>query len=110
MSDKKVIWTVPLRTRRDGDNRCWVMQGKTPICRCFGKPKAAEAHAHFIVAASAMNVILQLLLLGLARFESNEFCFQGLRYSCKDRNWQGLIDVIGIVKIEVAISEAEGKE
>lgn len=38
-------WTVPLWTRRDGKNRCWVMQGKTSICHCFGKPKTAEARA-----------------------------------------------------------------
>lgn len=49
MEHKKVKWEVPLRTRRDGDNRCWVMQGKTSICRCFGKPKAAEVKAKLIV-------------------------------------------------------------
>ncbi len=44
-------WKVPLWTRRDGDNRCWVMQGKTAICRCFGKPKTAETNAHLIASA-----------------------------------------------------------
>ena len=48
-------WTVPLYTRRDGDNRCWVMRGKTSICRCFGKPKTAEANAHLIASAPTLK-------------------------------------------------------
>lgn len=49
MEFTKGKWTVPFRTRRDGDNRCWVMRGKTSICRCFGKPKTAEANAKELV-------------------------------------------------------------
>ena len=56
MSDfTKDKWTVPLYTRRDGNNRCWVMQGKTSICRTFGKPKIAEANAHLIASAPTLK-------------------------------------------------------
>ena len=48
-------WTVPLYTRRDGNNRCWVMRGKTSICRTFGKPKTAEANAHLIASAPTLK-------------------------------------------------------
>lgn len=59
MSHTKGKWTVPLRTRRDGDNRCWVLRGKTAICRCFGKPKIAEANAHLIAAAPDLQYELK---------------------------------------------------
>ena len=62
MSHTKGDWTVPLRTRRDGDNRCWVVRGKTSICRCFGKPKTAEANARLIAAAPDLLDALKNLL------------------------------------------------
>ncbi len=50
----------------------------------------------------AMRMILDLLLRGLARFETKtkEFCFDGLRYSCKDVDWKTLVETIGINKIK----------
>ncbi|KKM24771.1 hypothetical protein LCGC14_1601760 [marine sediment metagenome] len=53
----------------------------------------------------AMETILLLLTLGLARIEKSktedfaEFCFQGLRYPCTDRNWQKLVELLGMSKI-----------
>ncbi|KKL72389.1 hypothetical protein LCGC14_2085450 [marine sediment metagenome] len=58
----------------------------------------------------AMETVLLLLTLGLARIEKSrtedfaEFCFQGLRYSCTDRNWRKLVEIIGMKKIHSCIA------
>lgn len=65
--------------------------------------KELTANARLIASASAMDKILRLLALGEAKMEVNEFCFDGLRYSCKDRDWRGLINVIGREKINLAL-------
>lgn len=113
MSHTKGEWTVPLYTRRDGKNRCWVMRGKTSICRTFGKPKTAEANARLIATSPPMDILLSLLALGEARFEHSkntslvEFCWKGLRYACSECDWAVLVKTIGYEKIEAAIAKAE---
>lgn len=89
-------WTVPLRTRRDGDNRCWVMQGKASICRCFGKPKTAEANARLIAAAPKL---LFAAKIGRAYIDS---VITGVPMPIMDLEDNKQI-------VEVAISEAESK-
>ena len=59
----------------------------------------------------AMETVLLLLTTGLARIEKSrteefaEFCFQGLRYPCTDRNWRGLVEHIGMNKIISVITK-----
>ena len=74
-------WTVPLYTRRDGKNRCWVMRGKTSICRTFGKPKTAEANAHLIASAPALKQQRDDLLTAC----KNLLIFSGCDSTCSDR-------------------------
>lgn len=68
-------------------------------------PDEDRANARLIAAAPAQEVILQLLRRGLARFEpaTDEFCFDGLRYSARD-DWSGLLDVIGWDKTRAALT------
>ena len=59
----------------------------------------------------AMETVLELLASGLARIKKSktselvEFCFQGLRYPCTDRNWQSVIETIGYNKIASVITK-----
>jgi hypothetical protein len=74
-------------------------------------PKKTEKAARLISAAPSMSVLLELLALGKARIEKSkttdlcEFCFQGLRYSCTERDWAILTGIIGIDKIEATLKE-----
>lgn len=70
-----------------------------------------EANAHLICTAPAMDIILSLLTLKLARIEKSgrlsEFCFEGLRYILNG-DWNQLVNVIGWDKAREAIAKAEG--
>lgn len=63
-----------------------------------------------------MSMILELLTLGLARIEKSsttdlvEFCFQGLRYPCTDRDWPTLIRTIGYDNIQAVLAKEKDNE
>lgn len=85
------------------------------IARCdTNKPQAEnEANARLIAAAPAQALILEMLALGLARFERSrtllEFCFGGLRCACSDRDWTAVVSVIGWERAREAVAEGRGK-
>lgn len=58
--------------------------------------------------ACDMALLLDALMVGVARFEpaTSEFCFDGLRYGCRDRAWSLLVDVAGRRKLQEAIDAA----
>jgi hypothetical protein len=63
------------------------------------------ANAVLISQAPASDLILRLMLCGAARIDSStqEFCFDGMRYSCGDMDWNGLLAVIGWRKARMAV-------
>ncbi len=65
-----------------------------------------EADARLIAAAPAQAIIIDLVRLGLGRFERFEFCFGGLRY-CHREDWPGLVDAIGWDNAHAAIAKAK---
>jgi hypothetical protein len=93
-------WTVPFRTRRDGDNRCWVMRGKISICRCFGKPKVAEANAQELVRRwNSHDDLLAACDEGLHECERVK-----INCTCELKDISSLLK--RIERIEAAISQA----
>jgi hypothetical protein len=70
-----------------------------------------EADASLIAAAPAMDMVLSLVALGMARIERSasgalvEFCFKGIRY-CHNGDWSALIDVVGWDRCRQALAEA----
>lgn len=65
------------------------------LARCANERKAAM-------------LALNLIMAGVARIEpsTKEFCFNGLRYSVRDADWAGVINVIGETKVLNAIRDA----
>lgn len=89
------------------------------VARCdfdgdFDDPRAVE-NARLIAAAPAMELALRMISLGIASIKGStprfaEFCFDGLRYSMTDGDWNGVIGVIGWDRCEAAIAKAGGRE
>lgn len=71
-----------------------------------------EANARLIAAAPAADLLLQMLRLGLACFDgdTNEFRFDGLRYSTRGSgpDWSKLVTFIGWNKCRAAVARAKG--
>ena len=57
----------------------------------------------------AIYIIVDLLRYCGARFENNEFCFQGLRYGCSGSDWKNVVGCIGWDRASVAIAKAKAK-
>lgn len=70
---------------------------------------STEANATLIAAAPAMDLILSLIRHGVARIESFELCFNGMRYSHND-DWNRVLSVIGWDVARAALSRARGSE
>lgn len=88
--------------------------GKTQFIGSIGGHPCAlsrqkiEANARLVSNAPAMSLALEMIRVGVARFETStgEFCFGGLRYMVSDGNWTGLFDLIGWIKAERSVIEA----
>lgn len=76
------------------------MSGKAEVESLKAKGPEAAKHA-WLQAAVAADLLLSVLASGQARFEpaTHEFCFGGLRYSCRDREWRTLAKIIGLQKL-----------
>lgn len=86
--------------------------------------KEAEANARLIAAAPEtvqqrddQLIVLELMTLDLARIKTSqtikgfsEFVFNGLRYTCHDRNWSEILEIIGRDNAKAAIAKCKVKE
>lgn len=73
-----------------------------------------DANARLLAAAPAMDIVLRMLSLGIARIERSataplvEFCFNGMRYSVGG-DWNGTVGVIGWDRCRAVIAKAEAQ-
>ena len=77
------------------------------------RDKEVAANACLMASSREMNIILELMALGLASIKRSktrelvEFVFDGLRYVCTDRDWPLLVEIIGCNNLEAAIAAAK---
>ena len=74
-----------------------------------------EYNARLIAAAPAMDMVLQMISLGIAGIQRSsttnlvEFCFDGLRYSATNGDWSRVIDAVGWDRCRKAIQKVSGQ-
>jgi len=80
-----------------------VMRGDDCLCDTLTK-----ADAELIADAPAMRMALQMVMLGIARIEKNEFCLEGIRIEVSYNEWSKLFFIIGWDRARRLIVDAGG--
>ena len=79
------------------------MYGDDSLCDTLTK-----ADADLIADAPAMRMALQMVMLGIARIEGNEFYLQGIRIGVDHNDWSKLFAIIGWDRARRLIVDAGG--
>lgn len=100
----------------------WHYAGANTVVALGGRPnepalvaKVSSAHeeadAQLMAQAPAMDLMLCLIRENIAWFNpvTGEFCFDSLRYTTEDRNWTGVLDIIGWDRARAALAKVEAQ-